>query len=191
MLPRAPLLFWRVFNRSGTTLELEPIGSTTAPADLASVNCGGGVIKRSDIRLSYVRMHAAKRLRVEQTPKPATALAESSPVTVANTPAVTVSSGTVTTVTTLNATTAGLNIQNCRSVQLVLNLGAATTPPAIQLEGSDDGGTTYYALGSPLTGTASATVQTTVNNVQAGLLRARVSTAGATVTAGYLLIKGF
>ena len=301
---------WRVFNLSGTTLELEPIGSTTAPADLASVNCGGGVIKRSDIRLSYVRMHAAKRLRVEQTPKPASAVAESSPVTVANTPAVTlgfpgaipdltstaisttatsstftpyygpsyevnipvtVVSGTTPTMdvvvqesddsgtnwydvyhfpritvtgmyrspkipltgnrvryvqtiggttpsftrainrvqtpdsvspirqlidraislTTLNATTAGLNIQNCRSVQLVLNLGAATTPPAIQLEGSDDGGTTYYALGSPLTGTASATVQTTVNNVQAGLLRARVSTAGATVTAGYLLIKGF
>lgn len=92
--------------------------------------------------------------------------------------------------TTLSAATSSLNIQGARNVQMVLNLGAATTPPAIQLEGSEDGAN-WYALGSPITGVASSTVQTTVNNVTAAFLRGRVSTAGATITAGYLLIKGF
>ncbi len=93
--------------------------------------------------------------------------------------------------TTLSSTTPSLNVQNCRNAQLVVNIGAATTPPALQLEGSDDNGATWYAIGSPLTAIASATVQTTVANVQAQLIRARVSTAGATVTAGYVTVKGF
>lgn len=93
--------------------------------------------------------------------------------------------------TTLSSNTPSLNIQNCRNAQLVVNIGAATTPPALQLEGSDDNGLTWYAIGSPLTAVASATVQTTVANVQAQLIRARVSTAGATVTAGYVTLKGF
>ena len=87
--------------------------------------------------------------------------------------------------------TPSLNVQNCRNAQLVINLGAATTPPALQLEGTDDNGASWYAIGSPLTGVASSSVPLTVNNIQAQLLRARVSTAGATVTAGYVLIKGF
>jgi hypothetical protein len=68
---------------------------------------------------------------------------------------------------------------------------AATTPHATQLEGSDDNGATWYAIGAPLTAVANSTVQLTVNNIQAGLLRARVSTAGVGVTAGYVLVKGF
>jgi hypothetical protein len=95
------------------------------------------------------------------------------------------------TLTTGNSTTPSLNVQNCRNVQLVLNLGAATTPPALQLEGSEDGGASWYSIGSPLTGVASSTVQVTINFLQTQLIRARVSTAGASVTAGYVLIKGF
>lgn len=93
--------------------------------------------------------------------------------------------------TTLNAATAGVNVHNCRNAQLIINIGAATTPPALQLEASDDGGLSWYALGSPLTAVASSTVQLTVNNVNAQQIRARVSTAGVAVTAGYVLIKGF
>lgn len=94
-------------------------------------------------------------------------------------------------VTTLNATTSGLNVQNCRNAQVVFNIGTASTPPAVQLEGSDDNGATWYSIGSPLTAVASSTVQLTVNNIQTGLLRGRISTAGVTVVAGYLLIKAF
>lgn len=92
--------------------------------------------------------------------------------------------------TTLNATTTALNIQGTNNADLVINLGTATTPPAIQLEGSDDN-INWYALGSPLTGVASSTVKLSVNNIRCGFLRARVSTVGATVVAGYVLIKGY
>ncbi len=67
----------------------------------------------------------------------------------------------------------------------------ATTPPALQLQGSDDGGATWYAIGSPLAAVASSTVQQTINNISADRIRAVVSTAGASVTAGYILIKAF
>lgn len=93
--------------------------------------------------------------------------------------------------TTLNSATPSINTQGCRNAQLVINIGAATTPPALQLEGSDDNGASWYSIGTPLTAVASSTVQVTVANTQSGLLRARVSTAGVTVTAGYVLIKGF
>ena len=93
---------------------------------------------------------------------------------------------------TLNSVTPSLNVQNCRNVQVVVNTGAITTTAnAVQLEGSDDNGTTWYSIGSPLTAVASSTVQLTVNNVSTQLLRARVSTAGSGVTAGWTLIKGF
>lgn len=92
--------------------------------------------------------------------------------------------------TTLNSTTPTLVTADCgKYSQLVISLGAATTPPAIQLEGSQDNGATWYAIGSPLTGVASSTVQTTVIDINASLMRARVSTAGATVTLGYVMIR--
>jgi hypothetical protein len=90
-----------------------------------------------------------------------------------------------------NSVTPTLNVQNTRNVQMAINLGAATTPPILQLEGSDDNGSSWLPIGSTLTGVASSTVQLTVNNVQYAAIRARVSTVGATVTPGYVLIKGF
>ena len=93
--------------------------------------------------------------------------------------------------TTSNATTPSIQAQNCRNVQLVVNIGAATTAPALQIEGSDDGGASWYSIGSPLTAVASSTVQTTMASPNAQLVRARVSTAGSAVTAGYVLVKGF
>lgn len=93
--------------------------------------------------------------------------------------------------TTLNSATAALITGGAKNAQLVVNIGAATTPPALQLQGSDDGGATWYAIGAPLTAAASSTVQQTVNNISADRIRAVVSTAGASVTAGYTLIKAF
>ena len=93
--------------------------------------------------------------------------------------------------TTLGSATPAIITPNCSSAQLVVNIGAATTAPALQLQGSDDNGTTWYPIGSPLTAVASSTVQLTVNNINAGRLRATVSTAGATVTPGFVLVKGF
>jgi hypothetical protein len=93
--------------------------------------------------------------------------------------------------TTLNSATPSINTQNCNAVQLVINIGAATTPPTLQLQGSDDNGATWYAIGGTLTAVASSTVQLTVAVVNSQFLRAIVSTAGTSVAAGYVLIKAF
>ena len=92
--------------------------------------------------------------------------------------------------TTLNSATPSINTQNCQCAQLVVNIGAATVAPILQLEGSDDNGLSWYAVGATLTAVASSAVQVTVANVNSQLIRARVSTAGTTVTTGYVLIKG-
>jgi len=94
--------------------------------------------------------------------------------------------------TTLNSVTPSLNVQNAQNLQLVVNIGTATTPPALQLEGSEDNGLTWYAIGTPLTATASSTVQFTLaTNINTQFIRARISTIGVTVVAGYVLLKGY
>lgn len=92
---------------------------------------------------------------------------------------------------TLNSVTPNLVARDCgNATQLVVNMGAiTTTAPAFQLEGSEDLGATWYAIGSPLTGVASSTVQVTVLDINASLVRARVSTAGSGATLGYVCIK--
>lgn len=93
--------------------------------------------------------------------------------------------------TTLNSATPILLTRDCgNATQLIINIGAVTTTaPAIQLEGSDDFGATWYSIGTPLTAVASSTVQVTTLDVNAAAIRARVSTAGVGVTAGYVMIK--
>lgn len=93
--------------------------------------------------------------------------------------------------TTLNSVTPSINVQNCNNAQLVINIGTATTAPTLQMQGSDDNGLTWYPIGAALLAVASSTVQLTQNNIQSQLLRAIVTSAGATVVAGYVLIKGF
>jgi hypothetical protein len=323
---------WRVRDIATTNLVLEYVGGDTVPATLNTTNCGGGIIKRTDLRISFLRVFDFERERVEMMSRPSGDIANSVGVSVNNTPSVAQSgswtfglsaaqtlasvtaanlgipgtnadvfssalTATATTaaftpsfgcayevnipvtavtgtnptldvtieesddggtnwfrvydlpritaagiyrspklpltgnrvryvqtvggtnpsftrainrlqcsdmadpvrqnvdrsvvLTTLNSTTPSLNAQNCRNAQIIVNIGAATTAPALQLEGSDDNGATWYALGSPLTAVASSTVRATVNDVQAQLLRARVSTAGSAVTAGYVTVKGF
>ena len=92
--------------------------------------------------------------------------------------------------TTLNSVTPTLFQAAANNVQLVINLGAATTPPALQLEGSEDG-TNWYAMGTPLTGVANNTVQVTISGLSATYVRARVSTIGTAVVAGYVSIKAW
>jgi hypothetical protein len=94
------------------------------------------------------------------------------------------------TLTTLSSTTASILSEGCRNLQLTINLGAATTAPALQLQVSEDG-TNWVSVGTALTGVASSTVMTTVQNVSAKFARAIVTTAGATVTAGFVQIKAY
>lgn len=75
---------YRVANFNGSTLTLDPIGGAPTGADVASVNCGGGVIKRTDLRISFVRVLDFERQRVEMMPRPTNDASAAAPVTVQN-----------------------------------------------------------------------------------------------------------
>lgn len=105
---------YRVREIATTNLYLEPIinpsnGEVFSPTgpDIATTNCGGAVIKRTDMRVSFIRVFDYERERVEMLPRPANDMASAAPVTIQNSPAMTVSSGTITTVSTLSALTGG------------------------------------------------------------------------------------
>lgn len=76
---------WRIRDVATTSLVLEPIGSTVPPADFVLTNCGGGIIKRTDLRVSFVRIFDFERLRVESLGRPNGDITGAAPVTVQNT----------------------------------------------------------------------------------------------------------
>jgi hypothetical protein len=97
---------WKIANVASSTLTLVlPFPSQRAlPADFATTNCGGGVIRRTDLRLSFVRIFDYERERVEMLARPAGDMSAAAPVVLQG-GAVT-SVGTVTTVTTVSTVTA-------------------------------------------------------------------------------------
>jgi hypothetical protein len=99
---------WKVASFSTTTLVLVlPFaGSMTLPANFAATDCGGGVIRRTEMRLSFVRIFDYERERVELMARPSGDLSAAVPVVLqGGTTAVTGTLTGVTTVTTV--TTAG------------------------------------------------------------------------------------
>jgi hypothetical protein len=56
---------YKVASVVTTTAILLPIGSTVLPSPFGSTNCGGTVIKRTDARISYVRLFEYLREKVE------------------------------------------------------------------------------------------------------------------------------
>lgn len=97
------------------------------------------------------------------------------------------------TMTSLNSVTPSLDVRTCRNVQLQVLTISATSAAVLQLEGSDDNGISWWPIGAALTATANSSSPSvlTVNNVHAGLVRARVSTAGTGVVYSNVLLKGF
>lgn len=88
---------WKVANFSTTalTLVLPYAGSRNLPADFGTTNCGGAVIKRTCLRVSFLRVFDYERLRVESLARPASDIAGAMPVVLQNSPAVTMTSTTV------------------------------------------------------------------------------------------------
>lgn len=82
---------YRVQNFATTVLTLEPINATVSPtgADIVSTNCGGAIIKRTCLRISYARIMDFERERVELLPRPTGDASSAAPVVVQNTPTVT------------------------------------------------------------------------------------------------------
>ena len=93
--------------------------------------------------------------------------------------------------TTLNSTTPSLFAGSASNAQLVVNIGAATTAPVFKMQGSEDNVTWYDLSATTLTAVASSTVQLTLNNINAPYVRGIISTAGATDTAGYVVLKAW
>lgn len=95
---------WKVANAATTNLTLVPLPGNTPIADFTIVNCGGAVIKRTELRLSFVRIFDYERQRVEMLARPIGDIAASVPTVIqgGTLPAVT----TVTTVSTVSSVAA-------------------------------------------------------------------------------------
>lgn len=119
---------WKVANLTTTSLflVLPYSGSLTLPADFGATNCGGGVIKRTDIRVSFLRVFDYERERVELLARPSGDLGAAVPVAIQG--------GTVTTVSTV--TTAGVqgtqanNATTVPSPVLTSIVGVSANPAA-------------------------------------------------------------
>jgi hypothetical protein len=63
---------WKVANivTTALTLVLPYNGLRAIPSDFSLTDCGGGVIKRTDLRLSFVRIFDYERLRFEALARP-------------------------------------------------------------------------------------------------------------------------
>jgi len=119
---------WKVANLTTTSLflVLPYAGSLTLPADFGSTTCGGGVIKRTDIRISFLRVFDYERERVELLARPAGDLGAAVPVAIQG--------GTVTTVSTVtSAGVAGTTANNATTVPnpvLTSIVGVSANPAA-------------------------------------------------------------
>jgi len=137
---------WKVASLSTTNLTLVNIpGYSPTVADFALINCGGGVIRRTDLRISYVRLFDFERLRVEMLPRPTGDISSAAPVAVQN--SVVLASGTVTTVTTAGTPAAP-------ATPLIIN-SAASTNGQLVLTGTSG----LQALFATNTGAAAAFIK--------------------------------
>jgi hypothetical protein len=80
---------YQVRNVSTTTLVLEPLTGTVPPTTLVSTACGGGIIKRTDLRISWARIIDFERQRVEFSPRPSGDVSIALPVQIPSTVTVT------------------------------------------------------------------------------------------------------
>lgn len=129
---------YRVNNVVTTSLVLERINTTVSPggADIGLTNCGGGVIKRTDLRVSYIKVMDFERQRVELMSRPSTDLAAGAPVHVQGGSLTANQGGTwnITTLTTVTTvTTAGT--PPVPATSYFLN-SAATTNGALIITGT-------------------------------------------------------
>lgn len=86
---------WKIASVATTTLTLVPVqADTVLPPDFTTTECGGGVMRRTDLRISFVRVFDFERERVELLARPSGDLSSAAPVTVQGTATV---GGSVTT----------------------------------------------------------------------------------------------
>ena len=154
---------YKVASVATTTAILLPISTTVLPSPFASTNCGGTVIKRTDARISYVRLFEYLREKVEVLNKNDNF--SSVPVVVTSSSNL----GTVTTVSTVSTASLATNLisTDIASGALTSSSTSATITPAsgalsqefniivtavsgtnptldFTVQESDDGGNNFY-----------------------------------------------
>lgn len=150
---------WRVRNFSTTTLELEPIG-WTPPVDFTITNCGGAIIKRTDVRISFARIFDFDKMRVENSLRGSSDGYGSQIVSVVNsvnlatnslvnlqipTLITDITSGAITATSTAAAITPALG--TAYEVNMVVTGVTGTNPTYdLSIEESDDSGTNWYRV---------------------------------------------
>lgn len=153
---------WEVAHISTTTMVCRPVfdiaSNRVSPAlgTLVSTNCGGTVILRPTLRAHDLSVTAWGETKIAIDGQGTTRSDKSMPVSVVGTPAVTVSSGTVTTVSTVSAVTA-VTTQGtpvAPATPFILN-SAASTNATLVLTGTS-GLHAFYATN---TGAAAAYVK--------------------------------
>lgn len=104
---------WKIASAVTTTLTLVPVqADTVLPPDFTTTECGGGVMRRTDLRISFVRVFDFERERVELLARPSGDLASAAPVTVQGTATV---GGSVTTTAAASAVLMGDVAQQYRA----------------------------------------------------------------------------
>ena len=95
---------WKIASVVTTTLTLVPVqADTVLPPDFTTTDCGGGVMRRTDLRISFVRVFDFERERVELLARSSGDLSSAAPVTIQGTATI---SGTLATGTALIGDTA-------------------------------------------------------------------------------------
>jgi hypothetical protein len=154
---------YKVVSVVTTTAILEPISTTVLPAAFGSTACGGALIKRTDARISYIRLFEYLREKVEVLNKNDNF--SGVPVVVTSSSAL----GTVTTVSTVTSASlaANLIVNDIASAALTSTATSGTITPAasslsqefnvivttvsgtnptldVVVQESDDSGTNFY-----------------------------------------------
>jgi hypothetical protein len=124
---------YRIRNISTTTLEVEPIGNAPTGANIALTNCGGAVVKRTDLRIHNIRVLDFERQRVELTPRPSADNSGSS-LAISN-GSINISSGTVTTVSTLTGGAAAEDAATTANPHIIGGVVRTATSPTTLIAG--------------------------------------------------------
>lgn len=150
---------YKVASVATTTAILLPISSTVLPSPFGSTSCGGAVIKRTDARISYVRLFEYLREKVEVLNKgdsfsniPVVFNASSSLFQVAdtllrvNTLVNDISSAALTTTATSGTITPG-NAVLSQEFNVIVTAVSGTNPTLdVVVQESDDNGTNWYDI---------------------------------------------
>lgn len=98
---------WKVANLVTTTLTLvlPYTNSMALPVDFGATNAGGAIIKRTDLRISFIRVFDYERERVEMLARPAGDMSAAAPVALQGGTITSVTDGRIQGVQANNATT--------------------------------------------------------------------------------------